>query len=104
MNATHHACPYLPAPASRTSIASTSSGCRGGLWLWINRKRADQSYKDYLLRVDEVIADVDARRLATRLQHDVKEALIGKKKKIIRDKMSHFDFIERVAGYHLAHL
>ena len=79
------------------------------------RKRADQAYKAYKLTCEAEVAAIEEKmaaiekeiakpRLAAarkvQLATDKKE-LVESKKKLIQSEISHFDFLEDVAGYHI---
>jgi hypothetical protein len=71
------------------------------LYIWVIRKRADQAYKDYRLRWNADLAELERKLAAPRLAARNKAALQAEKQALYRKEVSHFDFLEAVCGYHI---
>jgi hypothetical protein len=83
------------------------------VYVWTTRKRADQAYKAYLINVDEKLAEIDAGleqaslELATgharaKAKAEASSTMLKAERKIVtKSIVSHFDFLEAVAGYHI---
>lgn len=71
------------------------------MYIWIVRKRVDRAYQAYLIefgREERTIKEkLEAPRLAAALVKELEESL----KQLKRSKVTHFDFIEDCAAYHM---
>ena len=70
------------------------------VYIWITRKRVDQVYKMYLIRFYEKLIEIEDGIEKARIQAR-KDDLKEDKKQLLRKKVSHFDFIEDCAAYHI---
>lgn len=71
------------------------------VYIWATRKLADQSYKAYKLTCLAELDELEEKLVAPRLAQARKTALEEEKKNLVRSEISHFDFLEDVAGYHI---
>jgi hypothetical protein len=71
------------------------------VYIWVTRKRADQAYKAYRLAIATrrraIQTELQGARLAEALKAKLKDELLSLKKR----ELSHFDFLEKVAAYHM---
>lgn len=72
------------------------------VYLWVVRKRVDQAYCMYVLKVQEQGRLIDAKLAdGDRLAASVRAALLDEKRRFVASVKSHFDFIEEVCSYHI---